>query len=165
MADRLNGKDIAEFVGIGAIVASLIFVGMQMRQTQEIAIADGYSELASSTYARSDLITSHSVLIAKANRGDQLSDAEAIALGEFVSAMWLSEFFATSRWEVLDRETGGPVAFLSGFFCQNQGLLTIWQDRSSAFLGGFGQVRSQRSGQTARFAKDVDDAIQRRCGK
>lgn len=35
-------KDIAELVAITAVVASLIFVGLQMRQTQEIAQATLY---------------------------------------------------------------------------------------------------------------------------
>ena len=35
----MNWKDVAEFVGIAAIVASLVFVGLQLRQSQEIAIA------------------------------------------------------------------------------------------------------------------------------
>ncbi len=39
-------KDIAELVGIAAIVASLIFVGLQMKQSQEIAIADQYQDRA-----------------------------------------------------------------------------------------------------------------------
>ena len=39
-------KDAAELVGIAAIVASLIFVGLQMRQSQEIAIADQYQARA-----------------------------------------------------------------------------------------------------------------------
>jgi len=37
-----NWKDIAELVGIAAIVASLIFVGLQMKQSQDIAIASQY---------------------------------------------------------------------------------------------------------------------------
>lgn len=37
-----NWKDIAEVLGISAIVASLIFVGLQMKQSQEIAIASQY---------------------------------------------------------------------------------------------------------------------------
>jgi len=32
-------KDVAELIGIAAIVASLIFVGLQMKQSQDIAIA------------------------------------------------------------------------------------------------------------------------------
>jgi len=55
-----------------------------MRQAQKIAIADGNSELTSSTYSTADLITTHSDLIAKTNRDDQLSDADAIALTEFI---------------------------------------------------------------------------------
>jgi len=33
-------KNLAEFVGVIAIVASLIFVGLQLRQSQEIALAE-----------------------------------------------------------------------------------------------------------------------------
>ena len=42
-----NWKDIAEIVGIAAIVASLVFVGLEMRQSQEIAVAAQYHERAS----------------------------------------------------------------------------------------------------------------------
>ena len=41
-----NWKDIAELFGIGAIVASLIFVGLQMQQSQEIAVGAQYQERA-----------------------------------------------------------------------------------------------------------------------
>ena len=41
-----NWKDIVELVGIAAIVASLIFVGLQMQQSQEIAIAAQYHDRA-----------------------------------------------------------------------------------------------------------------------
>ena len=37
-------KDIAELIGIAAIVASLLFVGLQMQQQQEIAMASQYQE-------------------------------------------------------------------------------------------------------------------------
>ncbi len=39
-------KDIAELIGITAIVASLIFVGLQMQQSQEIAMGAQYQERA-----------------------------------------------------------------------------------------------------------------------
>ena len=41
-----NWKDIAELIGIAAIVASLLFVGLQMKQSQDIAIAAQYQERA-----------------------------------------------------------------------------------------------------------------------
>ena len=39
-----NWKDIAELVGITAIVASLVFVGLELRQSHQIAIAAEYQE-------------------------------------------------------------------------------------------------------------------------
>ena len=39
-----TGKDIAELVGITAIVASLLFVGLELRQSHQIAIAAEYQE-------------------------------------------------------------------------------------------------------------------------
>ena len=39
-----NWKDIAELVGIVAIVASLVFVGLELRQSHQIAIAAEYHE-------------------------------------------------------------------------------------------------------------------------
>ena len=39
---NVTWKDAIELVGIGAVVASLIFVGLQMRQTHEIALATLY---------------------------------------------------------------------------------------------------------------------------
>ena len=41
-------KSVAELVGIAAIVASLVFVGLQMRQSQEIAIAQQYQDRSAS---------------------------------------------------------------------------------------------------------------------
>ena len=43
---KYDWKVAAELIGIAAIVASLAFVGLQLRQSQEIAIADQYQDRA-----------------------------------------------------------------------------------------------------------------------
>ena len=43
--ERLKGW--LEVIGMAAIIASLAFVGLQMRQDQSIAIADTYGSVAS----------------------------------------------------------------------------------------------------------------------
>jgi hypothetical protein len=43
---KTTWRETAELIGIIAIVASLIFVGLQLRQSQEIAIADQYQSRA-----------------------------------------------------------------------------------------------------------------------
>ena len=47
--NKWTSKDIADLVGITAIVASLIFVGLQMRQTHDIALAGHYQARAEAT--------------------------------------------------------------------------------------------------------------------
>jgi 1,4-alpha-glucan branching enzyme len=51
-----NWKDAAEIIGIAAIVASLLFVGLELRQSQQIAIGTQYQERAAiaieNTYQR-----------------------------------------------------------------------------------------------------------------
>ena len=42
-------KDIAELVGIVAIIASLLFVGLQLKQSHEIALATQYQSRAEAT--------------------------------------------------------------------------------------------------------------------
>ncbi len=44
--DSAKLNDWMQVVGIFALVASLIFVGLQMKQSQEIAVADQYQDRA-----------------------------------------------------------------------------------------------------------------------
>ena len=70
IVNRANWKEIAEFVGIIAIVASLIFVGLQLNQEQEIAeiwqellgiqrigIYDNYFELGGDSLLAAQIIS------------------------------------------------------------------------------------------------------------
>jgi hypothetical protein len=51
-----NWKNFAELVGITAIIASLVFVGLQLRQAQEIAKTElGMSLLASEVQIRNEM--------------------------------------------------------------------------------------------------------------
>ena len=62
-----NWRELAEILGIAAIVASLVFVGMQLRQEQEIALAEIFDASESSAAAidfqinENTVITSYSI--------------------------------------------------------------------------------------------------------
>ena len=43
---KLTLRDLAEIVGIVTIVASLVFVGLELQQSREIAVADVYQQQA-----------------------------------------------------------------------------------------------------------------------
>ena len=51
-----NWKTSAELIGMATIVASLIFVGLQLRQEQAIAIVDTYGSIVESSQGVLDLV-------------------------------------------------------------------------------------------------------------
>ena len=78
-------KDWLEVIGIFGIIASLIFVGLQMKQTQEIALADTYNDRASQAIdgqSASVGTPQHFSAMAKiySDQRDQLTAEEYVAL-------------------------------------------------------------------------------------
>ena len=82
-----NWKDIGELVGITAIVASLIFVGLQMRQDQQIAIAETFSTATETRSNLATLIGANSETWRKGLDGEELSIEDEIAFLAMVAAV------------------------------------------------------------------------------
>jgi len=77
-------KDIAELIGIAAIVASLIFVGLQMRQDQEIAIAEvSQSSLEAIVQINND-INSHADIWVRGSAGAKLDAVDSVIFENLV---------------------------------------------------------------------------------
>lgn len=78
-----NWKEIAELFGTGAIVASLIFVGLEMRQTRKLAMAEAYQ-------SRTDSELSITFATMQSDLSGQVS--EKILTGEALTADEYREF-------------------------------------------------------------------------
>ena len=72
-----NWKDAAELVGIAAIVASLIFVGLQMRQSGAIARSQMYGNDLANSLSTYNAIAEHPDIWVRGKRGDELDPANA----------------------------------------------------------------------------------------
>ena len=97
---NVGWKDIAELVGIAAIVASLIFVGMQMRQDQEIAIVDALSLRVVTTAELAGLISENRDVWVQATKGEALSEPEEAvveSLLDVIEAHYTNLFVRYSR--------------------------------------------------------------------
>ena len=109
-----NWKDIAELIGIAAIVASLVFVGLQMKQSQDIALSVANQTRADATVSM--LITSAEnpnfvSAFAKAQSPDRipLSPEEYATMSQYARALLYtyennlfqlqSGFGTEHRWE------------------------------------------------------------------
>ena len=116
-----NWKDIAEFVGIAAIVASLVFVGMQMQQDRVHARAelgaDSFAHLATLSVEMTS--PEFAAIYAKAlKEPDQLTVAEKLQVNGYLDAFkylvirdcYLKERNVFVECEIIVREYG-PIFF------------------------------------------------------
>ena len=90
MVQKASWNEIAELIGIVAIVASLVFVGLQMKQSQDIAIGAQYHERAALTIDN---------LNAELESGRLLPFFARLAGYDAVSDGDLEEFAALGIWQ------------------------------------------------------------------
>jgi hypothetical protein len=99
---KSDWKDIAELIGIAAIVASLLFVGLQMKQSQEIAIAAQYHDRADNQIlqpVKKNQVKAFPAPLEHAIHGyrveqDQESDKNRFVNGEFHTGIVKNETYA-----------------------------------------------------------------------
>ena len=92
-------KDIAELLGIAAIVASLIFVGLQMKQTHEIAISASFQSRAETMAAISiattqspELLSALVKLEVQSESREEFTNVEQRALCSWIQSFtWMLE--------------------------------------------------------------------------
>ena len=113
--DSTKINDWMQVVGIFAVVASLIFVGLEMRQSQKIALSAAYQARADSsmtlrTYSlESETLQSARVKRRQGTSIDQLTPEEALVLRERWNAnlvylenmhyQYVSGFISEEQWQ------------------------------------------------------------------
>ena len=92
---KSDWKETAELVGIAAIVASLVFVGMQLKQSQEIALSQASQartaisiETILSTAENANYISA--VAKARSGRRSELSLEEQATMSQYAIAVLMS---------------------------------------------------------------------------
>jgi hypothetical protein len=76
--DSAKLKDWMQVVGIFAVVASLLFVGLQMKQTHEIALGEALVNVSAIGIEERSLIAAHADTWQKACLGEQLTAQERV---------------------------------------------------------------------------------------
>ncbi len=123
----MNWKDVAELGGAAAIVASLIFVGMEMRQSQRIAFGEQQGAGIIERIALNEATARNADLLLKANSDTDLSPSEVVALRRLVDSHWFATFFSYQRWYYLDHPAiNAPVHGFSQFLFDNPGAREAW---------------------------------------
>ena len=128
---RVDWKGIAEIVGVSAIVASLIFVGLQIRQEQNVAVSQIYQTTMAAQVEIHIAMVEHADLLAKARNPDELTDAERIAVEELIESWAARSFFEFVSARRLDEGVwSGPVNIFAFQLADNPGLHQLWSEKT-----------------------------------
>ena len=96
-----NWKDVAELIGITAIVLSLLFVGLQLRQSQQLAVEELVSYSNERQNAIRELIVANAEIWHKACAGEPLDPGSRIIAAKIYDA-WTDHIIA----EIILRRDG-----------------------------------------------------------
>lgn len=127
---KIEWKGVTEIVGISAIVGSLVFVGLQIRQEQNVAVSQIFQSTMATQVEIHIAMAEHAEVLAKARNVDELSDAERIAVEELIEMWSARAFFETvSARRIDDGDWSGPVNIFAFFLYDNPGLQKLWSEK------------------------------------
>jgi hypothetical protein len=139
-------KEITELVAITAILVSLVFVGLQLRQAEVIARSEITFAILDTQIEVSNAISAHPDVWAKGSAGEDLLPADAIIFARQIGN--LNDFFyATVRYsDLMDLDwKDSDLSQFAAFLYENPGARQVWRDREDRLkmyrgLGDPGEV-------------------------
>ncbi len=159
--DSAKLNDWIQVIGIFALVASLIFVGLQMRQAQRISFAEQQGALIGDQTAVDALMTASADLIIKLNTEAELSAAEEIAAERLLNSLWAFAFFGYQRWFYLDHPAlEAPARNFAYILYENPGLRDMWVEyraKIKRYHDALEELDRRRA--SDRFADLVNDVL------
>lgn len=129
-------KDIVEFAGAAAIIASLVFVGVQLQQSQNIAVAEGYATIFLTQIEVGNGIKEHVNIWRRGTAGGELTEDEAAIFAILLNQVNESkimgylymggiEGYETAEFQVKE---------FAAFLYQNPGARKVWNHREISLI-------------------------------
>ncbi len=117
-------------IGITAIVASLVFVGLQMRQAQNIAMSDGALANAANVIEANNAIGDNSDIWLRGNSGEELDENDEIVFQTLVRAVLVADFMEILRLRRVgaDDIADALTADFSSFLFEHPGARRTWTE-------------------------------------
>ena len=127
-------NEIAELVGIVAIVASLVFVGMQIRQSQLIALAEVEGTVALASIEMASLIGDNSDVWQRGITNQELDSSEATVFENIVVTLSDRAYSMQNQFRLLgdDGNAEAVVHQFAAFLHQRPGARRVWVEREAS---------------------------------
>jgi len=123
----VNWKIIVEFVGISAIVGSLIFVGLQMRQAELLARIEIGTAILGPGQEMRIAIAEHAPIWRKGNAGEELDPNEMAAYEQLVWSRWQQAYWTDWSFSRLGNTNRIGTHGFAGFLFDNPGARQTWR--------------------------------------
>ncbi len=131
--NKTNWKDIAELIGITAIVASLVFVGIQMKQSQDIAIADGFISVMFASIEINNQLNEHADIWIKGSAGEELTENESFIFNNLVFNLHEKAFFTNAQANTVGRsDPNMPTYVFASLLHRNPAAREAWNAWSNS---------------------------------
>ena len=125
----MNWKSAAEFLGIAAIVASLMFVGRQIQQDRQFAEAQAIEEMLQNRLSLRADANEFMHILTKGNSGAQLDETESLIVQNIVRNehdLVLLQLFQAQAIGTGSIATNTPELELAVFLYQNPAAKKAW---------------------------------------
>ena len=129
-------------IGIAAIVASLIFVGVQLRQDREIALAESQAKLEESYTAINGLIMEHADIWLKGQRNEDLSDQELMIMSRLVYSLHRRARYSSAMRRNLGAPGKAALRDLARELFHNPGARRVWEIETARELSDWKAMAS-----------------------
>ena len=125
-------KDIAELIGIAAIVASLVFVGLQMQQTEDVARYELFSTAVTPVDVAT-LVSQNRAIWLKGCAGVELDEEEWLTFIQVADIVTILRNSAWARGRLIESSLGPEreVYRMALDLHSNSGLRKAWEARRS----------------------------------
>ena len=137
-----NWKDFAELIGITAIDASLIFVGLQMRQAEVIARSEMNASVLANRIEMHAAIIEHPDIWERGNKGEELEEGEATIFSRQVLIINEEAYFSVQQsiiWGETETAELDAAAF-AAYLHENLGARRVWRKQEDRLKYYRGQV-------------------------
>jgi len=125
----MGWKDGVEVVGMVAIVASLIFVGLEMRQARDIALSERTVTMLLSDIEARRPIYEFPDIWARGNAGEELNRSEAVIYGALIRDLNAYAYQRRYSASLMDDQGSFEAASwdMAGFLYENPGARREWE--------------------------------------
>ena len=122
-----NWKGVGELIGMAAIVASLIFVGLELRQSQQIALNELNFTTVSGFYETRNAINQYADVWVKGNSGEKLTREEAVIYTNLIRNVNTHAIWTFRAQRRLGRPGNYMVHDLAWFLYKYPEALKVWE--------------------------------------